>query len=171
MGLFKKLKQGLGMGTVKVTVTAAPQVGARAGSVDGTMTITAESDQRILSISAVFERVLEYTKYSEYTDSDGGSHSTWSNESHRVNLGKWEDTAGFAMTEGEVKEFSFSLAFEPMDEVYEMGLASRLWTFIPSNWMAGREWMPSGITYVVRATVDVDDAAFDKEDEQIVQVT
>ena len=73
MGLFKKLKQGLGMGTVKVAVSVPAQVGADGGPIEGSVSITAESDQRILSVSAVFERVFSYTKLSSYTDSDGNS--------------------------------------------------------------------------------------------------
>ena len=170
MGLFKKLKQGLGMGTVKVQLSVPPQVDAGGGPVEGTMSITAESAQRILSVSAVFERVFTYTKLSSYTDSDGNRHDTWSDDTHRETLGKWEDSTGFAMAEGEVKEIPFSVGYAPMEETYTTGLGSLLWTFMPSNWMPGKDYMGGSITYVVRAVVDVDDAAFDKEDEQVIQV-
>ena len=170
MGLFKKLKQGLGMGTVKVELSAPTQVGAGGGPIEGSMRITAESDQRILSVSVVFERLFSYTKLSSYTDSDGNKHDTWSDETHRERLGKWEDTTGFAMAEGEVKEITFSVDYAPMEEIYTTGLGSLLWTFMPSNWMPGKDYMGGDISYVVRAVVDVDDAAFDKDDEQVVQV-
>lgn len=170
MGLFKKLKQGLGMGTVKVQVSAPTEASANGGALEASMTITAESDQRILSVSAVVERVFSYTKLSSYTDSDGNRHDTWSDETHRETLGKWEDTTGFAMAEGEVKEIAFSVDYAPMQETYTTGLGSVLWTFMPSNWMPGKDYMGGDITYVVRAVVDVDDAAFDKEDEQVIQI-
>jgi len=170
MGLFKKLKQGLGMGTVKVAVSVPAQVSAGGGPIEGSMTITAESDQKILSVSAVFERVFSYTKLSSYTDSDGNTHDTWSDNTHRETLATWEDTTGFAMAEGEAKQFAFSLAYAPMEETYSTGLGSKLWTFLPSNWMPGKDYMGGDIVYVVRAVVDIADAAFDKEDEQVVQV-
>lgn len=170
MGLFKKLKQGLGMGTVKVELSAPAQVSAEGGPLEADMSITAESDQRILSVGAVFERVFHYTKLSSYTDSDGNKHDTWSDDTHRETLGKWEDTTGFAMAEGEVKEIAFSVDYAPMQETYSTGLGSSLWTFMPSNWMPGKDYMGGDISYVVRAIVDVDDAAFDKEDEQVVEV-
>ena len=170
MGLFKKLKQGLGMGTVKVAVSAPAQVSAGGGTIEGSMTITAESDQRILSVSAVLERVFSYTKLSSYTDSDGNSHDTWSDNTHRETLGTWEDTTGFALTQGEVKQMSFAVDYATMEETYTTGLGSKLWTFLPSNWMPGKDYVGGDIAYVVRAVVDIDGAAFDKEDEQVVQV-
>lgn len=170
MGLFKKLKQGLGMGTVKVQVSAPTEASANGGPLEGSMSITAESDQRVLSVSAVFERVFSYTKLTSYTDSDGNTRETWSDDTHRETLGKWEDTTGFAMAEGEVKEIAFSVGYAPMEETYTSGLGSALWTFMPSNWMPGKDYMGGSISYVLRAVVDVDDAAFDKEDEQEVRI-
>lgn len=170
MGLFKKLKQGLGMGTVKVSVSVPAQVGADGGPIEGSVSITAESDQRILSVSAVFERVFSYTKLSSYTDSDGNAHDTWSDDTHRETLGTWEDTTGFDMAEGEVKQLTFTVDYAPMEETYTTGLGSTLWTFMPSNWMPGKDYTGGDIVYVVRAVVDVDDAVFDKEDERVVQV-
>lgn len=170
MGLFKKLKQGLGMGTVKVAASVPAQVGAGGGPIEGSMTITAESDQRIVSVMAIFERVFSYTKLSSYTDSDGNTHDTWSDNTHRELLGTWEDTTGFTMTEGEVKQLAFAVDYSPMEETYTTGLGSKLWTFLPSNWMPGKDYVGGDIVYVVRAVVDVEGAAFDKEDEQVVQV-
>lgn len=170
MGLFKKLKQGLGMGTVKVAVIAPAQVGSGGGRIEGSMSITAESDQRIVSVMAIFERVFSYTKLSSYTDSDGNTHDTWSDNTHRDTLGTWEDATGFAMAEGEVKQLAFTVDYAPMEETYTTGLGSKLWTFLPSNWMPGKDYVGGDIAYVVRAVVDIDGAAFDKEDEQVVQV-
>ena len=170
MGLFKKLKQGLGMGTVKVAASVPAEVSAGGGSIEGSVTISAASDQRILSVSTVFERVFTYTKLSSYTDSDGNTHDTWSDNTHRESLGAWEDTTAFAMAEGEVKHIPFAVDYSPMEETYTTGLGSKLWTFMPSNWMPGKDYSGGDIVYVVRTVVDVADAAFDKEDEQIIRV-
>lgn len=170
MGLFKKLKQGLGMGTVTVAASVPTHVSAGGGPIAGSVTITAESDQTIRSVSAVFERVFSYTKLSSYTDSDGNTHDTWNDATHRESLGSWEDTTGFAMAEGDVKHIPFTVDYAPMEETYTTGLGSKLWTFLPSNWMPGKDYVGGDIVYLLRAVVDVDGTAFDKEDEQVVQV-
>ena len=170
MGFLKKLKQGLGISTVVVAVSAPDQVGATDGQIKATVTITAESAQRILSVTAAFERVLRYEKRTELTDSAGGSRYTWSSETHREELGRWEDSMRVDLIEGETSEFEFTIDFDAMDETYSSGSGSSLWRFIPAHWMLGTDWHPQDITYVVRAIVDVDDAAFNKEAEQPVEV-
>lgn len=50
MGLFNKIKQGLGIGTAKVTLEVPAQIARGTKEVDGKVTITAQSDQKVKSI-------------------------------------------------------------------------------------------------------------------------
>ena len=51
MGLFNKLKQGLGIGTAKVELLEAPtQISSSTKEITGKVTITAKSDQKVKSI-------------------------------------------------------------------------------------------------------------------------
>lgn len=61
MGLFSKLKKGLGIGTAKVELVDVPtQIAKGAQEVSGKVTITAKSDQKVLSVRvAVVETSTE----------------------------------------------------------------------------------------------------------------
>lgn len=51
MGLFNKLKQGLGIGTAKVELSETPaQISKGTKEVSGKVTVTAKSDQKVKSI-------------------------------------------------------------------------------------------------------------------------
>ena len=51
MGLFSKLKKGLGIGTAKVELVEVPsQINRNTQEVSGKVTITAKSDQKVLSV-------------------------------------------------------------------------------------------------------------------------
>lgn len=51
MGLFSKLKKGLGIGTAKVELVDVPtQINRNTQEVSGKVTITAKSDQKVLSV-------------------------------------------------------------------------------------------------------------------------
>lgn len=54
MGFFNKLKNGLGVGTAKVTLVETPtQISKDTKKIEGKVSITAQSDQKVKSISVV----------------------------------------------------------------------------------------------------------------------
>lgn len=170
MGLFKKLKQGLGLGTVTVVVTAPSQIGASEGLLEGVMSITAESDQRITGVQAVLERRLSFERRTTHTDADGRERESWADETRTTQLGTWADDTAFSMAEGEEAEIAFAIPFEDMPAPYDTGLGSPLLQVLPAHWIDGTDYRLEGLSYVVRVTVDVDDAAFDKHAEQDVEI-
>ena len=170
MGLFRRLKQGLGLGTVTVAVSAPQQVGAADRTIVGTCTITAESNQRITGVQAVFERRLSFSRRTTHTDADGRERDSWTDETRTTVLGSWEDSTAFAMAEGEEAEIAFAIPFEDMAAPYDTGLGSPLLQVLPAHWIDGTDYRLEGLTYIVRATVDVDDAAFDKDAEQEIEI-
>jgi hypothetical protein len=170
VGLLKRLKQGLGLGTVKVELSAPPQVGAADRVFEGTFTITAASEQRIIGVHVSFERRLSFARRTTHTDTDGHERDSWADETRTTELGSWEDSTPFTMAEGEEVEVAFCVPFEDLPAPYDTSLGSPLLQVLPPHWIDGTDYRLQALTYVVRATVDVDDAAFDKHAEQEVDI-
>lgn len=59
MSFFKKIKQGLGIGTVKVNLEVPPSVSWESSKIEGKVTLTAKSEQKISSL--LFKLTEEFT--------------------------------------------------------------------------------------------------------------
>lgn len=98
MGFFDKIKQFLGIGTVKVKLESDSTFSKSASTINGKVYLAAKSDQEILSLEVKLEEVWEKGK-----DEDKVTRT--------FDLGEWVDKSGFLMKAGEEKEFSFVLNY------------------------------------------------------------
>lgn len=169
MGFFKKLKQGLGVGTITFEIEAPTQVLGSAGTIEGTIVITAKSDQVINDLEMHLDRVQTWQERESYLDtSTNTQRERWVERSQSVTIGQWQDSTQFSMTTDEVKRIPFTLAFPAMDRPYGDANDSELWSMISSSWLYGNHWRNERIEYTLSGDADVEDAAFDKGDSQTI---
>jgi hypothetical protein len=102
--MFGKFKQALGIGTVKVELSAPQGIAKDETKIEGIVRITAQSDQTILRIHV---RLWETER-----EGDGDTDS--------FKLGETTLTDGFDMTAGEVKDVPFTLYFKRRFEMEHM---------------------------------------------------
>lgn len=97
MSFFGKIKQFLGIGTVKVTLNAPGTFKTEDGKIDGSLNLVAKSDQVVESLVIRLDE--------EFTTGRGDDKKTKTYEIGKVKL------PGFEMKAGETKDVPFSLAF------------------------------------------------------------
>jgi len=155
MGLFKSLKNKLGIGGVKVELQVPGQVAKNAAVVDGKVILTTKSEQEIVS--------LEVTFLEEFTTGRGDDK-----EEKEFELGKVTIPVNFSIAPGETKEIPFSLPFTMIntnaDDLKEMGGA--LGTLGKLGKYANNEKS----SYFVDADVDVKSAALDPSDKKQIKL-
>lgn len=99
MGFFGKIKQGLGLGTVKVELQIPGQVAKDAGQVQGQLALTAQSDQHIKEIKFRFVET--------YTTGRGDEK-----KEREYELGTLVLSEPFDMKKDESKTIPFTLPFQ-----------------------------------------------------------
>jgi len=99
MGFFDSIKQFLGIGGIKVDLQIPPQAHKAAGVVQGTVNLTAKSDQHVLEL---------YVKLVESWSTGRGEDK----EEKDFELGKINLPAPFDMKAGEVRAVQFALPFQ-----------------------------------------------------------
>ena len=99
MGFFNKIKQGLGIGTLKVELQIPGQVAKTEYVIAGQAVLTAKSDQKIKSIKL---RMVEM-----YTTGQGENRT-----SKEYELGTLVMDAPFEMQGGETRTVDFQLPFQ-----------------------------------------------------------
>lgn len=97
MGFFSKIKQTLGVGTVKVNLTAPGTFSTNDGRIEGTVNLIAKSDQTVLHVEI---RLDEH-----FTTGHGNEKKTKTYEIGKMRL------AGFDMKEGEERNIPFNLDY------------------------------------------------------------
>lgn len=155
MGIFKKFKDKLGIGGVKVQVKAPGQVAKDDGMVEGTVVLTTKSDQEIKDITV---QLLE-----EFTTGRGDDKET-----KEFELGEVKLPGGFSISVGETKEIPFSLPFSLVksnaDDLKDMGGA--LGTIGKLGKFANNEKS----RYFIDAEADVASAALDPSDKKEIKL-
>lgn len=169
MGLFKKLKQGMGIGTVSFDLEVPAQVPASAGTVDGTVVITANSMQTINNVEVKLERLQSWEQRVEtFNTSTNAFDVRWETRTSSSTIAEWTDRTPFSLAEGESKRIPFRLVFPPMDKPYGEAEDSVLWGFVSGavDYNIGRRG--ARIDYRIVGDAYVEDAAFDKGDDVII---
>ncbi len=97
MGFFDGIKQFFGVGGVDVVVQCDPQVAKAAGVLNGAVTLTAKSDQQVLTLDV---KLLE-----EWTTGRGDEKETKEFELGKIQL------PGMELKKGETRTVGFQLPF------------------------------------------------------------
>lgn len=98
MGFFDKVKQGLGIGGIKLELTVAEEFQKADGQVTGTVVVTSKSDQNVKSIDV---------KVTEHWSTGIGTERQTKN----FELGKVTLSQAFTIKVGETKEIPFTVGF------------------------------------------------------------
>jgi len=169
MGLFKKLKQGMGIGTVSFDLEFPAQVPAASGVIEGTIVLTAKSDQQINDVEVKLEREQTWEERVEtFNTSTNLFDVRWETRTQSTTIAEWKDTTRFTLAEGETKRIPFRLAFPPMENPYGNAQDSDLWDIVANSLIYGTGWRDARIDFKVIGDADIEDAAFDKGDERII---
>src|SRR6188768_3936016 len=97
--MFGKLKQALGIGTVKVELTVPGQVSKSGTSLNGTVRLTAKSDQQVTNIRI---KLIE-----SFTTGRGEERKT-----KEFTLGEMSLPQQLALKDGETKDIEFTLDYK-----------------------------------------------------------
>jgi hypothetical protein len=97
MGFFGKIKQFLGIGTVKVTATVPGSFSVDDSHVNGSVELLAKSDQEVVGVKVKFEEKWSTGRGEDKTEKT-------------FTLGT-QEFPGFAMKAGETKKFDYSVPF------------------------------------------------------------
>lgn len=148
MGIFGKIKQVLGIGTVSVKIEATPTFSTSDTEIKGAVVITGKSDQLIESVKVEFEEV--------FTSGTGDKEVTKKFELGSVKLN------GFAINKDETKNVVFTLPFSYSKTANESmadkgGVIGGLGKV--GGFMSGEK-----SKFKLIATVDVKGATFDPND-------
>lgn len=148
MGIFGKVKQFFGAGTVKVKLDVDPNLGRDMKSVSGTVDVTAKSDQKVLKVTV------------ELTESWKKHKSDPATAEKSFSLGK-VTIDGFGIKQGEAKKLKFDLPVKFMDEMGGLHAKGFSISFGPVSTGTHDD---SVSHFLLVATADVEGAAFDPND-------
>jgi len=156
MGIFSKLKKGLGIGTASVAIDVKNSHLIESGSIPGTATITAESDLHFTKI-----------KFSVIRETTSGKRSDSSKQSHTI--GEMIDSQTFDMKEGESKTVEFNIPIEKkvtMTEAIQAGSAS----FGGLGKIAGQLLTSKKVNYFVKVVADAEGVALDPSAKEQIDI-
>jgi sporulation-control protein spo0M len=96
VSFFKKIKQGLGIGTVKLNLEVPPSVSWESSKIEAKVTLTAKSDQKISSL------IFKLTE--EFTTGRGENKET---QEFQLGTGSYDHPVEIKANESKTIEFSF----------------------------------------------------------------
>ena len=171
MSFFKKLKNGLGVGTIKFELVVPGQISGNSGQLEGDIVLTGKSDQLVKDVEVTFERVHTWDQHeSVYNQTTERYEDRWVARSHTVQLGHFMDEMPFEMAADETKTIRFVIPFEPIDPQLASSTGGLMWSFMDSALSYGSNWRNERVSYNVRGDVDLEDVAFDKGDNKTITV-
>ena len=119
MSFFKKIKQSMGMGTIEFDLEVPPAVANSSGRIDGTIVITAKSQQSIKDVEVKLEREQVWEQIEQrYNATDKIYEDQWVNKSSFATIAQWKDPTPFTIAEGEVRRIPFTLIFPVVEHPY-----------------------------------------------------
>lgn len=153
--MFGKLKQALGIGTVKVELTVPGQVSKAGNSLNGTVRLIAKSDQEVTNIRI---KLIE-----SFTTGRGDERKT-----KEFTLGEMSLPQQLLLKDGEVKDVEFTLGYKILksgnDNLKEMGGAFGALGKLGA--MADNEKSE----YHITAVADVKGTALDPSDRKAIRL-
>ncbi len=155
MGFFGKLKQGLGIGTIKLQLQVPGQIAKSASPINGQVTLNAESDQHVNSIKFTFVETVTSGRDADKKTTD-------------FERGILEMRNPFDIKKGETRAIPFSLPFQ-IPASGTQALADK-GGVLGAIGMAASLLASENSEYHVKVVVDCAGAAFDPSDSQRIIV-
>ncbi len=156
MSFFKKMKQALGVGTVKIELELPPNVPYDSGSISGKLRLTAQDPQKIKRITI---KLIE-----EYIKGKGGEDE----EKKKYDLGKFDSVMPLDLQAGETKTIPFKLPFDMrassnFAKSRQGGLSGAFASVLKT---VGSEQ----VKHFVHAEVDVEGSAFHPSEKLLIEM-
>ena len=171
MSFFKKLKNGLGVGTIKFELVVPGEIYGNSGQLEGDIVLTAKSEQLVKDVEAIFERVHTWDeRESVYNSTTERYEDRWVQRSHTIQLGHFMDETPFEIASDEKRTIRFVIPFQPIDPQLASSSGGLMWSFMDSALSYGSNWRNERVYYTVRGDVDLEDVAFDKGDSKTIAV-
>jgi len=173
MSFLKKIKQGLGIGTLEAKLDVPGEIKGSAGKFEGDFILTAKSDQQIKEVGVKFEMVHHWEETKHRRDSKGNPHDYTSTQSRTIELGNYFHNTPFGMKANEIKAIHFAIPFQMInprssaDAAIEQGGVSAVLGTLSKLASTMRN---ERVEYKVEGKVDLKDAAIDPGDSKIVIV-
>jgi hypothetical protein len=153
--MFGKIKQALGIGTVKVELSVPASVGKNEGCIKGTVKLTAKSDQEITNLHI---KLVE-----SYTTGRGDDKKT-----REFDLGEVRLSQQISLKNGEVREVPFSLTYQALKSNNDdlkahggaLGALGKLGSFVDNE----------KSEYFVNVVADVKGTALDPSDRKPIKL-
>ena len=174
MSFLKKIKNSMGIGTIKFTLVVPTAIEGGRGQLEGDIILTAKSEQSVKDVEVWFKRIHRWDqRESVYNSSTQRYNDEWVSKSQSVELGHCIDSTAFDLKAEETKTIHFSLAFAPINPQYANGggpMGDGFWASLGNSFLSGPNIRNERIEYEVSGDVDLEDVAFDKGSSQRVTI-
>ena len=171
MSFFKKLKTGLGIGTITFELVVPSHVQGSTGELAGTIFITAKGDHLVKDVEVTLDRVQTWDeRESVFNSTTERYEDRWTERSRSFTLGRFTDDTPFAMTAEETKSIPFVIRFQPFDSQMPSESSGGFWNFLDSSLFASSSIRNERVHYSVHGDADLEDVAFDKGDEKRIVI-
>jgi sporulation-control protein spo0M len=171
MSFFKKIKNGLGIGTIKFEIVVPSHVQGDSGQLAGNIVITAKGDHLVKDVEVTLDRVHTWDeRESVYNTTTDRYEDRWNSRSHSVTLGHFMDQAPFEIATDETKNIPFIIQFQPIDPQFASSTNGVMWDFMDSMFSARSHIRNERVHYSVHGDADLEDVAFDKGDQKVVVI-
>ncbi len=166
MSFFKKIKSGLGIGTIKFEIIVPSHVQGNSGQLAGNIVITGKGDHLVKDVEVSLERVHTWQeRESEYNSTTGRSEDKWVEKSRWDKLGHFMDETQFAIAADETKTIPFVIHFQPFEPQSASSAGGGGWGFLTDAFSPLGNTMSHTVHYLVHGDADLEDVAFDKGDQ------
>lgn len=167
MSFFKKLKKGLGIGTITFEIIVPSHVQGNAGQLAGNIVITGKGDHLVKDVEVSLNRVHTWQeRESVYNSTTGRREDEWVDKSRSEKLGHFLDETQFAIATDETKTIPFVIHFQPFIPQPVSSADGGGWSFITAALSPLANTRNHGVHYLVDGDADLEDVAFDKGDKK-----
>lgn len=172
MSFFKKIKSGLGIGTITFEIIVPSHVQGNSGQFAGNIVITGKGDHLVKDVEVSLERVHTWQeRESKYNSTTGRHEDEWVEKSRWEKLGHFMDETQFAIAAEETKTIPFVIEFQPFEPQPASSTDGGAWDFLTDAFSPLGNTMNHRVGYLVHGDADLEDVAFDKGDQkQIVMI-
>ena len=172
VSFFKKIKQSLGVGTIDFDFEVPPAVANSSGRIDGTIIITAKTEQSIKDVEMKLEREQVWEQIEQrYNSTSNIYEDQWVTKTSISTIAQWKDETPFTLAEGEERRIPFTLIFPVVENPYGVADNPSLWDFLPAALNFGNGYRNQRISYRIEGDADVEGAAFDKGESTPITLT
>ena len=167
MSFFKKIKSGLGIGTIKFEIIVPSHVQGNSGQLAGNIVMTGKGDHLVKDVEVSLKRVHTWQeRESRYNSTTDRHEDKWVEKSRSEKLGHFMDETQFAIAAEETKTIPFVIHFQPFEPQPASSADGGVWGFVTAAFSPLGNTRNHAVHYLVDGDADLEDVAFDKGDQK-----